>query len=167
MTIWTTFIMASDRLVSRLATGLSGPGPRFTPKPNRMEKTIRGSMALRLSRAEKSPTVKKFTIRSGMEMGSSTTPSARSLQGTRTGGMIFISTIMMAAAMAPVTMKVRMVVPMIVPARLRLRMVAMEPAMEANTMGTTMQNIMLMNRVPRGFRTVAPDLRTLPSASFT
>ena len=73
---------------------------------------------------------------------------------------------MMVAAMAPVMTKVKMVVPMILPARRRLRMVAMDPAMEENTMGTTMQNIMLMNRVPRGLRTVAPALTT-SSPSFT
>ena len=130
-----------------------------------MEKTIRGSMALRLSRPEKSLTVKKFTIRSGMEMGSSTTPSVRLVQGSRTGGKIFIMTIMMTAAMAPVMTKVSTVVPMILPARLRLFMVATDPAMDENTMGTTMQNIMFRNRVPRGSSTVAPALMTLPSAS--
>ncbi len=98
-----------------------------------------------------------------MEMGSSTTPSERLLQGSRTGGISFISTIIMVAAMAPVITKVKMVVPMILPARRRLRMVAMEPAMEENTIGTTMQNIMLMNSVPRGLRTVAPAL-TDPSS---
>ena len=73
---------------------------------------------------------------------------------------------MMAAAMAPVTTKVRMVVPMIFPARLRLFMVAMDPEIEANTMGTTMQNIILIKRVPRGLRTVAPAWIT-SSPSFT
>ena len=38
---------------------------------------------------------------------------------------------------------------MILPARSLLSMLATEPAMEANTMGTTIQNIMLMNTVPR------------------
>ena len=117
-------------------------------------------MALRLSRPEKSLTVKKFTIRSGMEMGLSTSPAARSLQGSRTGGISFISTIMMTAAMAPVMTKVKMVVPMILPARLRLFIVAMDPEIEENTMGTTMQNIMFRNSVPRGLRTVAPAWMT-------
>ena len=124
-------------------------------------------MALRLSRAEKSPTVKKFTIRSGMEMGSSTTPSVRVLQGSSTGGKIFMMTIMMTAAMAPVMMKVSTVVPMILPARLRLFMVATDPAMDENTMGTTMQNIMFRNSVPKGSRTVAPALMTSSLASRT
>ena len=159
--------MASDRLTMNLAMRLSGPGPRLTPKPKRMEKTIRGSMALRLRSSEKSPTVKKFTIRSGMEMGFSTVPSARLLQGSSTGGMIFMMTIMITAAMAPVTMKVRMVEPMILPARLRLRMVATDPPMDENTMGTTMQNIMFRNRVPRGFSTVAPASMTTSLASLT
>ena len=93
-----------------------------------------------------------------MEMGLSTSPVARSLQGSRTGGISFISTIMMTAAMAPVTTKVKMVLPMILPARLRLFIVAMDPEIEENTMGTTMQNIMFRNSVPRGLRTVAPCL---------
>ena len=45
---------------------------------------------------------------------------------------------------------------MILPARLRLSMLATALEMEAKTMGTTTQNIILMNRVPMGFRTVAP-----------
>ena len=101
-----------------------------------------------------------------MEMGSSTTPSVRLLQGSSTGGKIFMMTIMMTAAMAPVMMKVSTVVPIILPARLRLFMVAMEPAMEENTIGTTMQNIMLIKRVPKGLRTVAPAWMT-SSPSFT
>ena len=56
---------------------------------------------------------------------------------------------MMTAAMAPVITKVTMVVPMILPARWRLSILATEPAMEANTRGTTMQNIRLMNTLPR------------------
>ena len=42
-----------------------------------------------------------------------------------------------------------MVTPMILPARFTLFMLAMAEAMEQNTMGTTTQNIMLMNSVPR------------------
>ena len=56
----------------------------------------------------------------------------------------------MTAAIAPVTIKVATVVPMIFPARPRLLMLAIDPAIEANTRGTTTQNIMLMNTVPKG-----------------
>ena len=52
-------------------------------------------------------------------------------------------------AMAAVTRNVAMVTPMILPARLTLFMLAMAEAMEQNTIGTTTQNIMLMNSVPR------------------
>ena len=68
---------------------------------------------------------------------------------------------MMTAATAPVTTKVPTVTPMIRPARLRLSILATALEMEANTMGTTMQNIMLMNTVPRGLRTVAPALSSV------
>lgn len=44
-----------------------------------------------------------------------------------------------------------MVTPMILPARLTLFMLAMAEAMEQNTIGTTTQNIMLMNSVPEEF----------------
>ena len=54
---------------------------------------------------------------------------------------------MMTAATAPVTTKVSTVVPMILPARFRLRTLATELEMEANTSGTTTQNIILMNTV--------------------
>ena len=72
-----------------------------------------------------------------------------------------MSTYMMAAAMAPVTTKVPMVTPMILPARLRLPILATAPAMDAKTMGTTMQNIMLMNTVPKGSSTLAPELSSV------
>lgn len=51
--------------------------------------------------------------------------------------------------MAAVTRNVAMVTPMILPARLTLFMLAMAEAMEQNTIGTTTQNIMLMNSVPK------------------
>ena len=73
----------------------------------------------------------------------------------------------MLRAMAPVITKVATVVPMIFPALRRLSILATALEMEANTMGTTMQNIMLMNTVPKGLRTVAPAEITAPSASFT
>ena len=120
-----------------------------TEKPNRMENTIRGSMARRLSRPTKSEEVKKLTIISVMVACSPISSAAISAQGVSTGGNSFISTNMMTAAIAPVMTKVAMVVPMILPARSLLSMLATEPAMDANTRGTTMQNIMLMNTVPR------------------
>ena len=52
-------------------------------------------------------------------------------------------------AMAAVTRKVATVTPMILPARLTLFILAMAELMEQNTMGTTTQNIMLINTVPR------------------
>ena len=51
--------------------------------------------------------------------------------------------------MAAVTRNEATVTPMILPARLTLFILAMAEAMEQNTMGTTTQNIMLMNSVPR------------------
>ena len=69
---------------------------------------------------------------------------------------------MIAAAMTPVTTKVAMVVPMIFPARRALPILAMAPAMEANTSGTTMQNIRLINTVPRGSSAEAPG-QTAPT----
>ena len=74
---------------------------------------------------------------------------------------------MITAAIAPVTTKVPTVTPMILPARLRLCILATALEMDANTRGTTMQNIMLMNTVPRGLITVAPAETVLPSASST
>ena len=119
-------------------------------KPNRMEKTISGSMALRLSRPTKSSVVKKFTIMSAREACSPMASVAMSVQGSSTGGTSFMTMNMMTAATAPVTTKVSTVVPMILPARFRLRTLATELEMEANTSGTTTQNIILMNTVPAG-----------------
>ena len=78
----------------------------WTEKPNRMENTIRGSIARRDSRPTKSLEVKKFTISSVMEACSPISSAARLAQGSSTGGKTFISTNMMTAAMAPVTTKV-------------------------------------------------------------
>ena len=58
---------------------------------------------------------------------------------------IYIST----PAMAAVARNVTTVTPMILPARFTLFMLAMAEAMEQNTIGTTTQNIILMNSVPR------------------
>ena len=149
------FIMTSVMLLSHLATRVSEPPAMLVAKPNSTENTIRGSMALRVSRPTKSLAVKKLTIMSEMEAYSPISSEGMSFQGTSTGGKIFISANMMTAAMAPVMTKVATVVPMILPARFMLFMLAMEPAMDTNTSGTTTQNIMLMNTVPKGFRTPA------------
>ena len=147
--ICTNFIITLERPASHLPTMESFPPVICTEKPKRMEKTIRGSMARRLSRPTKSSAVKKLTIISVMVACSPTSSAARSAQGDSTGGEIFINTNMMTAAMAPVITKVTMVVPMILPARWRLSILATEPAMEAKTSGTTTQNIILINTVPR------------------
>ena len=138
------------------------PPFRFTAKPKSRENTIRGSMARRVSRPLKSLAVKKFTIMSGSVAYSPISWEARLVQAAGTGGKTTISTYMMTAAMAPVTTKVPTVTPMIFPARFRLSMLATALEMEAKTMGTTTQNIMLMNTVPRGLSTVAPVPETMP-----
>ena len=53
-------------------------------------------------------------------------------------------------------MKVITVVPISLPALLALFIFAMDDEMEKNTIGTTTQNIMLINSVPRGSRAPAP-----------
>ena len=123
-------------------------------------------MARRVKRPLKSLAVKKFTIMSARVAYSPISSAARFVQAAGTGGKTIISTYIMTAAMAPVTTKVPTVTPMIFPARFRLSMFATALEMEAKTMGTTTQNIRLMNTVPRGLRTVAPvpDM-TLPSPS--
>ena len=70
---------------------------------------------------------------------------------------------MITAAMAPVTTKVATVVPMILPARARLLVQATEVEIEAKTRGTTTQNIMLMNTVPRGLMTAATPGASQPT----
>ena len=65
--------------------------------------------------------------------------------------------------MAPVTTKVATVVPRILPARLREPMLATDPAMEANTSGTTTQNIMLMKILPRNAMLPAKAGATKPT----
>ena len=112
-------------------------------------------MARRVKRPLKSLAVKKFTIMSGRVAYSPISSAARFVQAAGTGGNTIISTYIMTAAMATVT-------PMIFPARFRLSMFATALEMEAKTMGTTTQNIRLMNTVPRGLRTVAPVPETMP-----
>ena len=70
---------------------------------------------------------------------------------------------MMTAAISPVTTNTATVTPMILPARRMLFMPATAPAMEANTSGTTTQNIMLMNTVPRGLMAAAASGSSQPS----
>ena len=145
--------MTSVMLLSHLATAVSAPPAMFTAKPNSAEKTMSGSMALRLNSPAKSPTVKKFTISSDTEAYSPISPAGISCHGTGTGGTAFIRANMSTAAMVPVTTNTATVTPMIRPARRILLMLATDPAMDANTRGTTTQNIMLMNTVPRGLMT--------------
>ena len=147
--IWTNFIITSERPASHLPMLESLPPVIWTEKPNRIENTMRGSMARRLSRPTKSEEVKKLTIISVKEACSPISSAARSAHGTSTGGNSFISTNMITAAIAPVTTKVPMVVAMIFPARWRLSILATDPAMEENTSGTTMQNIRLMKTFPK------------------
>ena len=101
-----------------------------------------------------------------MEAYSPISSAARLVQVLGTGGNTTISAYMITAAMAPVTTKVPTVTPIIFPARFRLSILATALEMEANTMGTTTQNIMLMNTVPKGLSTVAPVPEiTLPPSS--
>ena len=140
-------------------------------KPNSTENTISGSMALRLRSPAKSPTVKKFTSRSDREAYSPISPAGISCHGVSTGGTAFISANMITAAMAPVITNTVTVTPMIRPARRIFPMLATDPAMEANTNGTTTQNIMLMNTVPRGLMAAAApgasQPRTQPSSMLS
>ena len=73
----------------------------------------------------------------------------------------------MMEAMAAVTRKVATVVPRTLPALRISPMLAMAEAMEQKTIGTTTQNIRLMNTVPSGSSTVAPALTTSPSTVTT
>ena len=73
----------------------------------------------------------------------------------------------MTAAIPPVTTKVATVTPIIFPARFRLSMFATALEMDANTIGTTTQNIILMNTVPKGLRTVAPVPEITPPSAST
>ena len=66
------------------------------------------------------------------------------------------------AAMAAVEKNVPTVMPMMRPARFAELIFAIAEAMEQNTIGTTTQNIMLMNSVPKGSRAVAPG-QTAPT----
>ena len=60
------------------------------------------------------------------------------------------------AAIAAVTRKDAIVTLMILPARRALTMFAIAEEIEQNTIGTTTQNIMLINSVPSGSRLFAP-----------
>ena len=62
--ILTAFMMQLVRSSSSWAVLVLGPPLSWTPKPKITAMTIRGRMALRLSRPEKSETVKKLTTMS-------------------------------------------------------------------------------------------------------
>ena len=136
--------------------GPSGPPAAFVANPKRIENTISGSIALRESSPTKSSAVKKFTISSLSDAYSPISSFGNVVHASRTGGNIFISTNIITAAIAPVIIKVSIVVPIIFPARRRLFIPATEPAIDANTSGTTTQNIIFINTVPRGFIAVPP-----------
>ena len=161
--ILTNCIITSVRAASPRATGCRGPPDACTAKPSSTENTISGSMALRLRSPTKSLAVKKLTIMSDMDAYSPISSQGMAVQGTSTGGKSFISTNMITAAMAPVTTNTATVVPMILPARCRLSILAMDPAMDTNTRGTTTQNIMLMNTVPRGLMALARSGKNHPA----
>ena len=81
-----TFSMHSVMSARALAVRVAGPPAMLTPKPKRMEKTMRGSIARRLRRAEKSGTVKKLTTSVARPACSPTSAALSSVQGTGTGG---------------------------------------------------------------------------------
>ena len=64
---------------------------------------------------------------------------------------------MITEAIMVVHIKVTTVVPISLPARFALFILAIEEEIEKNTIGTTTQNIMLMNSVPRGSSALAPS----------
>ena len=70
-------------------------------------------------------------------------------------------------AIAAVTKNTATVMPMIRPALPADSIFAMAEQMEQNTMGTTTQNIRLINTVPNGSSTVAPARTVSPAPSFT
>ena len=78
------------------------------------------------------------------------------VQGVSTGGYSFTTTNISAEASNPVNKNTATDTPTILPALRRSPILATAPAMEANTIGTTMQNIKLINTVPSGFNLVAP-----------
>ena len=64
---------------------------------------------------------------------------------------------MITEAMIVVHMNVMTVVPISLPARFTFFMLAIDEEMEKKTIGTTTQNIMLMNSVPSGSSAPAPS----------
>ena len=157
------FIITLVRESRNLPTSLSAPPARLVAKPNRIENTIRGSMALRLSRPTKSSVVKKLTIISEMVAYSPISSVAMFCQGSKTGGKSLTAANMMIAAIMPVTTKMPMLAPMILPARPRLDILAIDPAMDANTSGTTTQNIILINTVPNGLMACPNEGNNMPT----
>ena len=130
------------------AVRVSLPPEDCTPKPNRTAKTIRGRIALRLSSSKKSGLVKKFTSISAKPRPATSTLSSTTLFVVM--GKIRRTMYMKTAAMAAVTRKVPTVTPMSLPARFAPEALAIAEDIEKNTRGTTIQNMRLMNTVPRG-----------------
>ena len=119
-------------------------------------------MALLESSPTKSSTVKKFSTISVRLACSPTSSALRFFHGCKTGGKIWQSKKKTIAAKAPVITKLRTVTPIIFPALFRLFILATAPAMEANTMGTTTQNIMRINRSPKNLMPWAKSGATWP-----
>ena len=155
--------MTSVSPCRKLVTTPSPFSARLVAKPNSRENTISGSIALLESSPTKSFAVKKFTIMSLVLAYSPISSASMFSQGVSTGGNIFMSTNMITAAIAPVTTKVTTVVPSILPALFFDFMPAMDPAMDANTKGTTIQNIMLIKTFPRGLMAAANPGATHPA----
>ena len=151
----TTFMMQLVISASSLAVMVFLPPAIWMPKPHRTAKTIRGRMALRLHSSTKSGLVKKLIIMSATPRVSPTSPAVASYWPC-TRGKMRQTMYMMMAAMPAVTRKVTTVVPMILPAFFAFSILAMAEAMEQKTMGTTIQNIRLINTVPSGSSAVAP-----------
>ena len=125
---------------SAFAVMVSGPPDICTPKPNRMEATISGSIARRESNSLKSGLVKKLTIRSPVEISVAFVVSVTISETLNPCGTILMTetTIyIMMEAIAAVDKKVIIVVPITFPARESDFIFAIAEAMEAKTIGTT------------------------------
>ena len=141
---------------------VSGPPAICTPKPNRTADTIKGKIARRLNSSVKSGLVKKLTIISVMPNVSPISPSV-TVYCPLTSGKIRQTMYISTPAIAAVDKKVTIVLPINLPARFTFFMLAMADEMEKNTMGTTTQNIMFTNNVPRNARLPAKSGRSAPT----
>ena len=134
------------------------PPASWTPKPKMTAATISGSIARRDNSSTKSGFVKKLTTSSLMDtLLTSAADAAISLTEKPTGTMSMQETTpyISSEAISAVTVNVVMVMPMTLPARPAEPILAIAEAMDTKTIGTTMQNIILMNRSPSGLRPLA------------